>query len=193
MQDLPETWRSVGRIGMAQALKGEVRVYSEMRPPESLFDLPLWGVSPAWPEPKKLNPMRWRLLKKPWFVVQFEQSSDRNEAEKWRDVVLMADRHCFPPLPSGQLYPQDVIHLPVFLVDASNHLSPEPCATVIAMDHFGAGDLLLIQPLVSNDAHSKRKIDSFYVSLEPLYASVILEGEAHVRLNPEVWHLFTDS
>ena len=69
----------------------------------------------------------------------FEGVGDRTAAEALRGSLVEIDRALLPPLEPGEYYHADLIGLPC--VDGSG----EPLGTVVAVENFGAGDLLEVE------------------------------------------------
>ncbi|MEO5972585.1 MAG: ribosome maturation factor RimM [Sphingomicrobium sp.] len=72
-------------------------------------------------------------------VARFEGISDRTAAEALRGALVEVDRAALPPLEPGEYYHADLIGLPC--VDASG----APVGAVVAVENFGAGDLLEVE------------------------------------------------
>ena len=72
-------------------------------------------------------------------VARFEGIADRAAAEALRGSLIEVDRAALPPLGEGEYYHVDLIGLPC--VDAAG----TPLGTVVAVENFGAGDLLEIE------------------------------------------------
>ena len=72
-------------------------------------------------------------------VARFAEIADRTAAEKLRGTALTVPRSALPPLGEGEYYHADLIGLPV-VSDAG-----EALGTVIAIENFGAGDVLEIE------------------------------------------------
>lgn len=72
-------------------------------------------------------------------VVRFEGVDDRGAAEALRGSLVEVDREALPPLEDGEYYHADLIGLPC--VDQAGN----PVGTVIAVENYGAGDLLEIE------------------------------------------------
>jgi 16S rRNA processing protein RimM len=72
-------------------------------------------------------------------VARFEGISDRSTAEALRGSLVEVDRSALPPLQGGEYYHADLIGLPA--LDAEGN----KLGTIIAVENFGAGDLLEIQ------------------------------------------------
>jgi 16S rRNA processing protein RimM len=72
-------------------------------------------------------------------IARFGEVSDRNQAERLRGTLLTVPRAALPPLGEGEYYHADLIGLPC--------QSPEGASlgTVVAVDNFGAGDILEIE------------------------------------------------
>jgi len=74
-------------------------------------------------------------------IARFEGISDRAAAESLRGQLVEIDREALPPLEEGEYYHADLIGLPC--ADQSG----EPLGAVIAVENFGAGDLLEVERL----------------------------------------------
>ncbi len=71
-------------------------------------------------------------------VARFEGIADRAAAEALRGSVVEIDRAALPPLGPGEYYHADLIGLAC--VDGAG----QPVGTIVAVENFGAGDLLEI-------------------------------------------------
>ena len=71
-------------------------------------------------------------------IARFEGISDRTAAEALRGELVEVDRSSLPPLAEGEYYHADLIGLPCME-------SGKPVGTVVAVENFGAGDLLEIE------------------------------------------------
>ncbi|MDP9424132.1 MAG: ribosome maturation factor RimM, partial [Pseudomonadota bacterium] len=72
-------------------------------------------------------------------IARFEGISDRTAAEALRGSLVEIDRDSLPPLEEGEYYHADLIGLPC--VDQDEQL----LGTVVAVENFGAGDLLEVE------------------------------------------------
>ena len=72
-------------------------------------------------------------------IASFAEVADRTAAEKLRGTALTVPRSALPPLGEGEYYHADLIGLPAVSSDG------EALGTCIAVDNFGAGDVLEIQ------------------------------------------------
>jgi 16S rRNA processing protein RimM len=72
-------------------------------------------------------------------VARFAEVGDRNGAEALRGQLLTIPRSALPPLDEGEYYHSDVIG--ISCVDNDG----QPLGTVVAVENFGAGDLLDIE------------------------------------------------
>jgi 16S rRNA processing protein RimM len=72
-------------------------------------------------------------------IARFEGVSDRSAAEALRGQLIEIDRDKLPPLEEGEYYHADLIGLSC--VDDSGN----PLGKVVAVENFGAGDLLEVE------------------------------------------------
>ena len=72
-------------------------------------------------------------------VARFDGIGDRSAAEALRGHLVEVDRSALPPLGESEYYHADLIGLPC--VDRDG----QPVGTVVAIENFGAGDLLEVE------------------------------------------------
>ncbi|HEY9554693.1 ribosome maturation factor RimM [Allosphingosinicella sp.] len=72
-------------------------------------------------------------------IARFAEITDRAAAEALRGELMTVHRSALPPLEAGEYYHADLIGLPC--QDAEGH----PLGTVVAVENFGAGDILEIE------------------------------------------------
>lgn len=72
-------------------------------------------------------------------IARFTEIADRNAAEAMRGTELTVPRSSLPPLAEGEYYHVDLLGLPV--VSAGG----EALGKVVAIDNFGAGDVIEIE------------------------------------------------
>ncbi|WP_264576167.1 MULTISPECIES: ribosome maturation factor RimM [unclassified Sphingobium] len=72
-------------------------------------------------------------------VARFAEITDRNAAEALRGAELTVPRSALPPLEPGEYYHVDLIGLPCVAESA------EAVGTVVAVENFGAGDVIEIE------------------------------------------------
>ncbi|MBV1917836.1 MAG: ribosome maturation factor RimM [Sphingomonadaceae bacterium] len=72
-------------------------------------------------------------------IARFAEVTDRNGAEALRSTELTVPRSALAPLGDGEYYHADLIGLAVVSDDDA------PLGTVIAVENFGAGDILEIK------------------------------------------------
>jgi 16S rRNA processing protein RimM len=76
-------------------------------------------------------------------IARFAEIADRTAAEKLRGTALTVPRSALPPLADGEYYYADLIGLSAVSTEG------EALGVVVAVDNFGAGDVLEIErPLV---------------------------------------------
>ena len=72
-------------------------------------------------------------------IARFAEVADRNAAEAMRGTELTVPRSSLPPLGEGEYYHVDLIGLP------AASASGEALGTVVAIDNYGAGDVIEIE------------------------------------------------
>ena len=72
-------------------------------------------------------------------VARFEGVADRSAAEALRGSLVEVDRDSLPPLEDGEYYHADLLGLPC------EDQQGEPAGTVVAVENFGAGDLIEVE------------------------------------------------
>lgn len=72
-------------------------------------------------------------------IARFAEVTDRTAAEKLRGTALTVPRSSLPPLAEGEYYHADLLGLPAVST------SGEALGRVIAIENFGAGDVLEIE------------------------------------------------
>lgn len=75
----------------------------------------------------------------PGGIARFAEIGDRNAAEALRGQMLSVPRSELPPLEEGEYYHSDLLGLPCTSPDG------EALGTVVAVENYGAGDLLEIE------------------------------------------------
>lgn len=71
-------------------------------------------------------------------IARLAESASRADAERLRGTVLTVPREALPPLADGEFYHADLLGLPV-VTDAG-----DPVGTVLAVENFGATDIIEI-------------------------------------------------
>jgi len=72
-------------------------------------------------------------------IARIAEVTDRNAAETMRGTELTVPRADLPPLGEGEYYHADLLGLPVIST------AGEPLGQVVAIDNFGAGDVIEIE------------------------------------------------
>ena len=72
-------------------------------------------------------------------IARFAEVPDRNAAERLRGVELTVPRSALPPLEEGEYYHADLLGLPCVSTNG------EALGTVVAIDNFGAGDVIEVE------------------------------------------------
>ena len=72
-------------------------------------------------------------------IARFAEIADRNAAEAMRGTQITVPRADLPPLADGEYYHADLLGLPAVSADG------EPLGHVVAIDNYGAGDVIEIE------------------------------------------------
>ncbi len=78
-------------------------------------------------------------------IARFAEIADRTQAEKLRGTALSVPRSALPPLGEGEYYHADLIGLPAVSTTG------EALGTCVAIDNYGAGDVLEIERPARDD------------------------------------------
>jgi 16S rRNA processing protein RimM len=126
----------VARVGAAHGTRGEVRLWSFTADPSAIGS---YGTLETADGALFLEIESLRQAKD-FFVARFKDISDRNAAEKLRNVDLYVPRERLRAPAQDEFYHADLIGL------AAMDAAGESIGTVVAVHNFGAGDLLEIAP-----------------------------------------------
>ena len=99
-------------------------------------------------------------------IARFAQSTTRADAEQLRGTALTVPREALPPLADGEFYHADLLGLPV-VTDAG-----EPMGTVLAIENFGATDIIEI----TRDPAPAKGPKTFMV---PMIPAAVIEWDAN--------------
>ncbi|MFZ1109127.1 MAG: ribosome maturation factor RimM [Rhodomicrobium sp.] len=126
----------LGRITAPHGLKGEVKIAAFTAAPR---DIAAYGALTDADGAREFHITSMHSAKGGSVVARLRGVSDRDEAEKLRGVDLYAPRAALPPPEEDEFYYSDLIGLQA--------VSPggEPIGEVIAVQNFGAGDLIEIR------------------------------------------------
>ena len=100
-------------------------------------------------------------------VTRFDGIADRSAAEALRGSLVEVDRSALPPLEEGEYYHADLIGL------AALDREGTQLGTIVAVENYGAGDLLEIE------------LDDGKRSLIPFKAGIADLEEGRIVLGPE--------
>jgi 16S rRNA processing protein RimM len=126
----------VGRIGAAHGTRGEVRLWSFTADPLAIAD---YGVLESEDGSRALRIETLRPAKD-FLVARFAGIADRETAETLRNLDLYVARERLPAPAEDEFYHADLIGL------AAVDTQGAPLGRVVAVQNFGAGDLIEVQP-----------------------------------------------
>lgn len=90
-------------------------------------------------------------------IARFAEITDRNAAEAMRGTELSVPRTSLPPLGEGEYYHVDLLGLPAVSTEGAE------LGRVVAIDNYGAGDVLEIERPSVDDKPGKR----FMIPMNP--------------------------
>ena len=105
-------------------------------------------------------------------IARFAEVADRNAAEAMRGTELTVPRSSLPPLDDGEYYHTDLIGLAVVSTDG------DVIGRVVAIDNFGAGDVIEIERSAVDEKSGKRFMVPMRVEAVPEWDSERLVVEA---------------
>ncbi len=106
-------------------------------------------------------------------IARFAEISDRNAADALRGTELTVPRAALPPLADGEYYHADLIGLPC--VDTNG----VAIGTCIAIDNFGASDVLEIERVPDTDAKPGKRF------MVPMILAAVPEWNDVITLDAE--------
>jgi 16S rRNA processing protein RimM len=83
-------------------------------------------------------------------IARFAEVTDRNGAEALRGTALTVPRSAMPELEEGEYYHADLIGLPAVSTEG------EALGTCVAIDNYGAGDVLEIERPADDNGKRRR-------------------------------------
>ncbi len=161
----------VGRIGAAHGTRGEVRLWVFTEDPDAIGR---YGVLETADGARQFEIEALR-RSKDFFVARFKDVSDRNAAERLRNVDLYVPRDRLPAPGADEFYHADMIGL------AAQDAAGAPLGTVVAVHNFGAGDLLEIAPAAGGET----VLVPFTAAMVPEVA--IAQGRIVITAPPGIW------
>jgi len=94
-------------------------------------------------------------------IARFAEVTDRTAAEKLRGTALTVPRSALPPLGEGEYYHADLLGLPAVSTTG------EAVGTCVAVENFGAGDVLEIErPAVDGQRGKRFMVPMHVVAIE---------------------------
>jgi 16S rRNA processing protein RimM len=136
MTDAPAKRVLLGQIGAAHGLRGEVRIQSYTAAPE---DIAAYGPLESEDGARVFHILRVKPGKGEAVIATLKGVADRTGAEALRGSKLYAPRERLPPVEQDEYYHADLIGL------TAVSPSGEQVGEVVAVQNYGAGDLLEIR------------------------------------------------
>lgn len=127
----------LGRIATAHGVRGLVKILALGEDATRIE-----SCGPAWTAADGGRPLTIR-MKNPlgkYYIAEVDGIADRTAAEQLRHTELWIDRDKLPAMDEGEIYHADLLELPVY--DTAGKL----LGRVIAVENYGASDLLEIKP-----------------------------------------------
>ncbi len=105
-------------------------------------------------------------------IARFAEITDRNAAEAARGTELAVSRDALPPLAEGEYYHADLLGLPCVSTDGTD------IGVCVAVDNFGAGDVLEVERPAENGRPGKRFMVPMKVEAVPEWGERIVIDSA---------------
>ena len=106
-------------------------------------------------------------------IARFSEITDRNAAEALRGTEITIARDALPPLDEGEYYHADLIGLPCQTPDGTT------LGTVVAVENFGAGDIIEIEKPAEEGKKPKRFMVPMRVEAVPEW------DQTRILVNPD--------
>ena len=107
-----------------------------------------------------------------YWLAEIENTPDRNAAEELRGTVLWMDRDHLPPTEEDEYYVEDLVGCKTYDTEGQH------IGKIIAVQNFGAGDLLEVKPLEG---------ESYYIPFTKEYAPAVdLDNQRLTIIVPEI-------
>lgn len=100
-------------------------------------------------------------------IARFAEVTDRTAAEKLRGTALTVPRSALPPLEEGEYYHADLLGLPAVSTTG------EDLGTCIAVENYGAGDVLEIERPAVDGKRGKRFMVPMRVEAVPEWSDLM--------------------
>ena len=94
-------------------------------------------------------------------IARFAEITDRNAADALRGTELIVARDALPPLEDGEYYHTDLIGLACMTPDGTS------IGTIVAVENFGAGDIIEIEKAAEDGKKPKRFMVPFRAEAVP--------------------------
>jgi 16S rRNA processing protein RimM len=107
-------------------------------------------------------------------IARFAEITDRNMAEKLRSTVLTVPRETLPELGEGEYYFTDLLGLPCVSTVGAD------LGTCVAVENFGAGDVLEIQLPAENGRPGKKFMVPMNAQAVPRWGD---EADGHIVID----------
>lgn len=124
---------TLAAIAGAHGVRGEVRLKLFGEGADSLRAFSVFEASGRMLTLKSIRPANQGA------VASFAEVTDRSAAEALRGTLLTVPRSALPPLGEGEYYHHDLLGLPCLSTDGT------AVGRVVAVENFGAGDILEIE------------------------------------------------
>ncbi|MBN9001128.1 MAG: ribosome maturation factor RimM [Rhizobiales bacterium] len=126
----------IARIGAAHGVRGAVKLWTFTEDPFAVLD---YGPLSTKDGGRRFEVSNAREAKD-HLVATLQGVTTRNDAEKLNGIELYVPREKLPPAEDGEYYHVDLIDLAAVSMDGA------PIGRVVAIHHFGAGDVIEIAP-----------------------------------------------
>ncbi|RFB79127.1 ribosome maturation factor RimM [Methylovirgula sp. 4M-Z18] len=169
----------VATFGAAHGIRGEVRVKSFTADPAAFAT---YGPLQAEGGTQMFEIAGARPLKDDLFIVRIKDVNDRTAAEALNGTGLTVARELLPPAQAGEYYYSDLVGLKAVTDDGA------AIGTVVAVQNYGAGDILEIKPEAGGDTLLLPFLDAVVRSVDLDAGRIVLNLPQEVAGEPDASH-----
>jgi 16S rRNA processing protein RimM len=166
----------VAAFGAAHGIRGEIRVKSFTADPAAFA---AYGPLQAEGSTRSFEITQARPLKDDLFIVRVKGIIDRTAAEALNGTGLTVARELLPPSQDDEYYYADLIGLHAETTDGTT------VGTIVAVQNYGAGDILEIKPAKGGDTLLLPFLDATVLAVDLAAGKIVVALPEEVSGEPD--------